>query len=264
MTAVALDLLQAVSAAGGLIWLESDTLRLAAPQPLTDELRARLRQHKAEIVALLSAPEPANDQVLERQPPQDLAGLPQEIADGVRAILSADGARGIPPQRWSRVQRDAARLVDGGWLEPALALDWSAADLFGCDRRAPWHRLDRAGLVLLISRHEIVEVTAHDAALRTTTGSVLRYRRRQPAIPPLALLWELLISAPATGPPIRGPTAHPDKERMAATYLAGPRRHPDHDHSEGTIMAGSTLRVQRSEATAISGIGRLRRSGARQ
>ena len=206
-------------------------LRLSAPEPLPDELRARLRQHKAEIVALLSAAEPANDAAPEAPAGQSVAGLPREIADGVRAILSADGARGIPPQRWPRVQRDAARLVEGGWLQRALDLGWTAADLFGCDRRAPWHRLDRAGLVLLTGGHEIVELTADVAALRTSTGSVLRFRRRPPARPPVALLWELLISAQATGPPIRGPTAHPSEERMAATYLAGPRRHPDHDHS---------------------------------
>ena len=206
-------------------------LRLSAPEPLPDELRARLRQHKAEIVALLSAAEPANDAVPDGPPVQSVAGLPREIADGVHAILSADGAQGIPPQRWPRVQRDAARLVEGGWAQQALALGWTAADLFGCDRRAPWHRLDRAGLVLLTGGHEIVELTEEVAALRTSTGSVLRFRRRPPARPPVALLWELLISAQATGPPIRGPTAHPSEERMAATYLAGPRRHPDHDHS---------------------------------
>ena len=91
-------------------------LRLSAPEPLPDELRARLRQHKAEIVALLSAAEPANDVAPEVRPCQSVAGLPREIADGVHAILSADGAQGIPPQRWPRVQRDAARLVEGGWL----------------------------------------------------------------------------------------------------------------------------------------------------
>jgi hypothetical protein len=231
MTAAALDLLQAVSAAGGLIRLEGDTLQLAAPEPLPDELRAHLREHKAEVVALLSAAEPANEVVLQGESGHDLAGLPREIADGVHAILSADGARGIPPQRWPRVESDAARLVEGGWLERALALGWTAVDLFGCDRRAPWHRLDRAGFVLLIGGHEIVELTEDVAALRTSTGSVLRYRRRPPATPPVALLWELLISAQATGPPIRGPTRPPSEERMAATYLAGPRRHPDQDHS---------------------------------
>jgi hypothetical protein len=123
------------------------------------------------------------------------------------------------------------RLVEGGWAQPALGLGWTPADLFGCDQRAPWHRLDRAGLVLLTGGHEIVEVTPDVAALRTSTGSVLRFRRRPPPRPPVALLWEMLISAQATGPPTRGPTAHPSEERMAATYLAGPRRHPDQDHS---------------------------------
>jgi hypothetical protein len=231
MTAVALDLLQAVAAAGGIIRLEGGMLRLSAPALLPDDLRARLRQHKAEIVALLAAAEPANDPAPETPASRSVAGPPREIADGVRAILTANGARGISPQRWPRVQRDAARMIEGGWLERALALGWTAADLFGCDRRAPWHRLDRAGLVLLTGGHEIVDLTAEVAALRTSTGSVLRYRRKPPATPPVALLWELLISAPATGPPIRGPTTPPSEERMAATYLAGPRRHPDHDHS---------------------------------
>jgi hypothetical protein len=231
MTAAVLDLLQAVSAAGGLIRLEGDTLQLAAPEPLPEELRARLRQHKAEIVALLSATEPAHDASPGLPAVCNVAGLPREIADGVRAILTADGAQRIPPQHWPRVQRDAARLVEGGWLERALTRGWIAAGLFGCDRRAPWHRLDRAGLVLLTGGREIVELTEEVAALRTSTGSMLRFRRRPPPRPPVALLWELLISAQATGPPTRGPTAHPSEERMGATYLAGHRRHPDQDHS---------------------------------
>ena len=93
MTALAIDLLREVSDAGGTVRLEGDTLRLLAPEPLPDDLRARLREHKAEIVALLSAAEPANEVVLEGQPGQNVAGLPREIADGVHAILSADGAR---------------------------------------------------------------------------------------------------------------------------------------------------------------------------
>jgi hypothetical protein len=231
MTAAALDLLQAIAAAGGLMRLEDDMLRLSAPAPLPDDLRARVRQHRAEIVTLLSPAEPTDNASPDGLVVQSVGGLPREIADGVRAIHSADGARGIPPQRWPRVQRDAARLVEGGWAQQALGLGWTPADLFGCDQRAPWHRLDRAGLVLLTGGHEIVEVTPDVAALRTSTGSVLRFRRRPPPRPPVALLWEMLISAQATGPPTRGPTAHPSEERMAATYLAGPRRHPDQDHS---------------------------------
>ena len=138
---------------------------------------------------------------------------------GYRRTLAADPAR--CRGAWSNATGCTRRS----------ALGWTAADLFGCDQRAPWHRLDRAGLVLLTGGHEIVELTENVAALRTSTGSVLRFRRRPPARPPVALLWELLISAQATGPPIRRQTAHPSEERMAATYLAGPRRHPDQDHS---------------------------------
>lgn len=228
MTAAVLDLLQAVSAAGGLIRLEGDTLQLAAPEPLPEELRARLRQHKAEIVALLSATEPANPALPKAPDPESAADLPPEIVDGVRAILSADGARGIPPQRWPRVQRDVVRLIEAGWLERALALGWSAADLFGCDQRAPWHRLDRSGLVLLLGGHEIVGLSSDVATIKTRTGSVLRHRRRPPAKPPVALLWEVLTSrahptgsapAEATGPPIRGPTAHRGEEADGGDVL---------------------------------------------
>jgi TubC N-terminal docking domain len=231
MTDVALDLLRQVTETGGTVRLEGDALRLSAPEPLPEELRARLRQHKAEISALLSAAKPANDVVLEGQPSRHLARLPRETADGVRAILSADGAQRIPPQRWPRVQRDAARLVEDGWAREALTLCWTAADLFGCDRRAPWHRLDRAGLVLLISGHEIVQVTAHHAELRTTTGSVLRYRRRQPEIPSLALLWELLNLRP--GHRATDPRADSTSGQGAdgGDVLGRTRRHPDHDHS---------------------------------
>jgi hypothetical protein len=259
MTAVALDLLQAVAAAGGIIRLEGDMLRLSAPAPLPDDLRARVRQHRAEIVTLLAAAEQANSPSPEAPAAGSVALLPQEIADGVRSILSADGAQGIPPQHWTRVRRDTARLVGGGWLERALSRAWTAADLFGCDQRAPWHRLDRAGLVLLTGGHEVVDLDADAAALRTSTGSILRFRRRPVATPPVALLWDLLIPARATGPPVRALTADLSKERMAATFLAGPRRHPDQDHpseaDHGCSDSARRARRGKSYLGAGAGIG---------
>jgi hypothetical protein len=212
MTAAALALVQEVVQAGGTVRLEGDALRLSAHEPLPDDLRARVRQHKAEIAALLAAAEPAHDaapaHLADDQVDQD---LPAHVADGVRAILAAEGARGVPPNRWPQIQRDTRLLVERRWLHQALGLGWTTADLFGCDQRAPWYRLDRSGLVLLLGGHEIVELTSDVATLRTRTGLVLRFRRRPPAEPPVALLWELLISAQATGPPIRAPTAHPSE-----------------------------------------------------
>jgi hypothetical protein len=55
MTGIAIDLLRQVTKAGGTVQLAGDALRLLAPEPLPEDLRARLRQHKAEILALLSA-----------------------------------------------------------------------------------------------------------------------------------------------------------------------------------------------------------------
>jgi hypothetical protein len=238
MSALAIDLLRQVSEAGGMVGLEGDMLRLSAPEPLPDDLLARLRQHKTEIVALLAAAEPAHDatevSIADDQVCQDLPG---EVADGVGAILAAEGAQGVPPNRWPQIQRDTRHLVERRWLHRALELGWSTADLFGCDQRAPWYRLDRSGLVLLLGGHEIIELTADMATLRTSSGSVLRYRRRPPAEPPLALLWEVLTSrvhrtgwlpARATGPPIRAPTT---EGADGGDVLGRTRRHPDQDHS---------------------------------
>jgi hypothetical protein len=220
MTWVAIDLLHQVTKAGGTVGLEGDMLRLSAPEPLPDDqLRARLRQHKAEIVALLLAMKPANDVAPEVPAVHSVAPPQPGIAAGVHAIISADGARGIPPNRWPRVQGDAARLIEGGWAQQALNLGWTAAELFGCDQRAPWHRLDRAGLLLLMGGRGVVELTEDVAALKTSTGSLLRFRRRPSARPPVALLWEILISPQATGSPIRGPTAHPSEERDGGDVL---------------------------------------------
>jgi TubC N-terminal docking domain len=221
MSALALDLLREVSEAGCTVRLEGDMLRLSAPEPLPDDMLARLRQHKAKIVTLLAAAEPVNDHVpapvVDDQVDQD---LPAEVADGVRAILAAEGAQGVPPHRWPQIQRDTWRLVQRRWLHTALDLGWSTADLFGCDQQAPWYRLDRSGLVLLLGGHQIVELSSAMATLRTRTGSVLRFRRRPPAEPPVALLWDVMTPrvhgtrqppAQATGPPIRAPTAHPSE-----------------------------------------------------
>jgi hypothetical protein len=273
LTALAIDLLREVSDAGGTLRLEGQTLRLSTPEPLPDHLRARLRQHKAEIVALLSAAEPIDDHA--PAPVADDQGcpdLPAEVVDGVRAILTAEGAQGVPPNRWPQIQRDAHQLVERGWLHTALDLGWTTADLFGCDQRAPWHRVDRSGLVLLMGGHEIVELSSDVATLRTRTGSVLRHRRRPPARPPVALLWEVLTSrahpagsaaAEATGPPIRGSDGSSERG-------SGWRRRSRQDPAailttiphEETIMAEATLRALRCNASAISTRLRPRRCGA--
>ena len=48
-------LLRDIAGFGGIVRLHAGNLRVAAPRPLPDDLRNRLREHKAEIVALLLA-----------------------------------------------------------------------------------------------------------------------------------------------------------------------------------------------------------------
>ena len=121
MTALALDLLRQVSEAGGTIRLEGDMLRLSASEPLPDHLRARLRQHKAEIVALLSAAEPV----------QRAAPIP--IADN-------QVARTFRP-RWPTASAPSSQLTvrgvcrrTAGRRSSAIRISWSNVD--GCTRRS--------------------------------------------------------------------------------------------------------------------------------
>lgn len=56
MITAARQLLRDVADHGGVVRLDAGNLRVGAPQPLPDDLRARLREHKAEIVGLLAEP----------------------------------------------------------------------------------------------------------------------------------------------------------------------------------------------------------------
>ena len=129
-------------------------------------------------------------------------GIPDDVACGIGAMLVASAATGIPDRAWPQIVADTMALADGGQIAQAFTLGWTAADLFGCDRRAPWHRLDRAGLMLLVAGRQI-DLEADHAALRHPDGSVLRFRRAQkPHEPPVAMLWHLLPKhlRPQVGP----------------------------------------------------------------
>ena len=58
---IALQLVHEVEAAGGTIAVAGDMLKLAAPDPLPDNLMLELRRHKADVLKLLSDAWKAND-----------------------------------------------------------------------------------------------------------------------------------------------------------------------------------------------------------
>ena len=203
MNAVAIALIQAVHAAGGTISLDGPNLQLEAPAPLPEALRASLREHKPVLVAFLAEQVANVNQPEPPLPDLPLEGIPNEVADGIRALAVSPAPEGIPPRAWPVIVTDTLALTVGGEIAQAFALGWTAADLFGCDQRAPWHRLDRAGLVLMVGGRAITEITPAHAGLRHRDGSVLRFRRRLvPHEPPVAMLWHLLPKRlrPAVGP----------------------------------------------------------------
>ena len=236
MTSVALALVQEVVRVGGTVGLEGDTLRLSAPQPLPDHLRTRLGQHKAEIVALLSAAEPIQRAAPTPSPMTGFARIfrprwptasepsSQLTVRGVcRAIAGrrSSAIRAISSMRMAacgtrpRLEHGrSVRLRSAGTMAQARPLGACPADGRPRDRRAQLRRgddqdADRIGAPPPAS-------SAGKAARRSPVGG-----------PDLKGTSDRLAPAEATGPPIRFGA----RKRMAATFSAGPRRHPDHDHS---------------------------------
>ena len=90
MTTAARQLLQEVAHHDGTVHLDGGNLRLAAPKPLPESLRTRLREHKAEIVCLLGmpvAPPPV------RQPPPSFDAIFDEF--GLDPLLDQDRAQAV-------------------------------------------------------------------------------------------------------------------------------------------------------------------------
>jgi hypothetical protein len=83
------------------------------------------------------------------------------------------------------------RLFDGGFVERASVLGWTALDLFGCDRDKPFARIDRQGLCWLIAGSRLVHISENAAIIETWTGAQQTWRRK-PHAPDRVLAWELM------------------------------------------------------------------------
>lgn len=120
---IARKLIQDVHSAGGTIVAAGDKLRLAAPEPLPDSLMEDLRQHKAEVMALVGAEWDAEtariiEWFLVTEPPSE----PFELFPHVRVIhpgrwwggLKADIAAGPKGARarYGAIQADLKRLAE--------------------------------------------------------------------------------------------------------------------------------------------------------
>jgi hypothetical protein len=90
---------------------------------------------------------------------------------------------------WQQAVEDARRFL-ARWGEPAEALPWTSADLFGLApvpkrRPANYRRLSRydlTGLLWLLKGRRVVALTGNIAAIQAGAGAILTYR---PVLRPL-------------------------------------------------------------------------------
>jgi hypothetical protein len=99
-------------------------------------------------------------------------------ADQIVKVLGRHQRGDISRRRWQRMVADVRQFVEGGWAHRAYRLGWHSLVLLGVDRKAPWARHDRRGLVLSLDGNKVVEVTELAATLETNSGARLTYPRR--------------------------------------------------------------------------------------
>lgn len=135
------------------------------------------------------------------------SGIPSTWAMGVASLTDHPAPLGMDSQAWGRLV-DAATAVLGVWGAQLAGLGWSAVEVFGLDPRAPLHRFDTAGLVLLLPTRAIVAVTPDLARLRSRSGALQTFHLKSVAAGGVPL-WTLADAtsrtplctdaAPATG-----------------------------------------------------------------
>lgn len=119
------------------------------------------------------------------------SGVPEEWAEGLARLDPACPPLDVPAKRWSRFVDDCGRFLDD-WAARAADLGWRVEDAFGCHPRAPFARLDHAGLAWMLNGRPIVELTAETATIATPNGGRLTYRRKSRIDPETIAPWELV------------------------------------------------------------------------
>ena|SRR5438477_193030 len=193
---IAQRLIEDARAAGLSIEVEGADLIVEADCEMPPDLLAELRQHKAELIAVLVRPSGAgtptdHDELDERAALIEFGvNVPRRWAEGYAALCSMTPPAGFSLERWARIV-DAAGIFLDRWASEAITCGWSDLDVFGCDRDRPDARFDAMGLVLLLDRARIVSLDSAGADLAVQPGDARQRYRRRPLPPGTVSLWDL-------------------------------------------------------------------------
>lgn len=114
---------------------------------------------------------------------------PAAWQDGLARLRAMERPPGYPAGPWQQLVANSEIFLRE-WVEEASRLGWDALSLYGTDKLAPYHRLDRAGLLLLVGDCRVSGLEKGSASLRTTTGAIQTYRRHDRV--GSVLVWDLI------------------------------------------------------------------------
>jgi hypothetical protein len=98
-------------------------------------------------------------------------GLPDNLAASIHRLETLPPPRKLEhPENWPGVVADALTIAREGWAAKALALGWTAGDLFGIGARDDW---DFQGLALWLNGRRILMLDAKHAIV---AGNQADYR----------------------------------------------------------------------------------------
>src|SRR3984957_12811181 len=158
MSALAVDILTAIYAAGGTVRIAGeDRLKVSAPVPLPNALMDRLRAVKPDVTSLLSA-------------------VPADWIAGVASLDAESRPPPVRPEQWSAFVI-AAKLFLDSWATKAIDLGWTDLDVFGTDSGHPEIAWLNSGLLWSSPNHSILDLRADRAILRTPNGSLQTFYR---------------------------------------------------------------------------------------
>jgi len=179
----ATQLLKDLKSQGIEVRLSGTNLRMTGRGKKLDQAtRERLRQGKAEIIALLAKQDAADDvERLERAAiAQYSGGIPEEWCDGFAILQTMPRPDQFDYQEWQTLINDAGLFLDR-WAMQATELGWQTHEIFGLFINGNRRRLDCMGLIPLLKGRPVVGLTDSFVEYRTATGAILCFYKGERA-----------------------------------------------------------------------------------